>query len=594
MPGFTIESRIGDIARHPEAREVLERHVPGLVDHEWVRTSPGLRLALMQQFIPALSDDTTRAALLAELGAVEFVEEDVVETPWPSPRADYESDDVELGSAAVIVPASATTFTTAEIALAGPSHGNPYLDVTLSAVVSGPGRADHVVPGFYDGEGTYRLRFLPEAPGTYRVVTSSNARSLDAVEVTVEAGPAAEGAHGPVRVTGLGFAHADGTRAIPLGTTCYAWVHQTTELQEQTLATLATAPFTKLRMCVFPKSMVFNRNEPDRYPYAPTSETGENVGTGPQGSYDKQTFNPDYFRHLEHRVAQLGELGIDADLILFHPYDRWGFADLGRQADEHYLRYVVARLAAYPNVWWSMANEYDLMVKDDADWHRLGRLVRQLDPYDHPTGIHNCGPFFDHTSDWITHSSVQKVDTYRTAENTDRWLREWGKPVVLDEICYEGDLEYGWGNITGEEMVRRFWEGACRGGFPGHGETYLDPEDVLWWAKGGPLKGTSAPRIAFLREVMAALPGDLTYHGEAPGPVGHVVGADGTVTDLLAYLSFMRPRSMTLRLPEGEWRLDVLDTWEMTVEPLPGTHSGMPVIALPARPFMAVRGHRVD
>jgi hypothetical protein len=25
------------------------------------------------------------------------------------------------------------------------------------------------------------------------------------------------------------------------------------------------------------------------------------------------------------------------------------------------VRYVVARLAAFPNVWWSMANEYDLM-----------------------------------------------------------------------------------------------------------------------------------------------------------------------------------------------------------------------------------------
>jgi hypothetical protein len=51
---------------------------------------------------------------------------------------------------------------------------------------------------------------------------------------------------------------------------------------------------------------------------------------------------------------------------------------------------------------------------------------------------------------------------------------------VIDECAYEGDIDQGWGNITGEEMVRRFWEGAVRGGYVGHGETYLHPEDILW------------------------------------------------------------------------------------------------------------------
>ena len=29
------------------------------------------------------------------------------------------------------------------------------------------------------------------------------------------------------------------------------------------------------------------------------------------------------------------------------------------EADDRYLRYAVARLAAYRNVWWSLANECD-------------------------------------------------------------------------------------------------------------------------------------------------------------------------------------------------------------------------------------------
>ena len=72
------------------------------------------------------------------------------------------------------------------------------------------------------------------------------------------------------------------------------------------------------------------------------------------------------------------------------------------------------------------------------------------------------------------------------------------KPVVLDEIAYEGDIQHGWGNLTGEEMLRRFWEAACRGGYPGHGETYLNKENILWWSHGGKLHGESHKRFGFL------------------------------------------------------------------------------------------------
>ena len=55
------------------------------------------------------------------------------------------------------------------------------------------------------------------------------------------------------------------------------------------------------------------------------------------------------------------ELGIEADLIVMHPYDRWGFSMMSKEEDDLYWKYVIARFAAYRNVWWSLANEYDLM-----------------------------------------------------------------------------------------------------------------------------------------------------------------------------------------------------------------------------------------
>ena len=65
-------------------------------------------------------------------------------------------------------------------------------------------------------------------------------------------------------------------------------------------------------------------------------------------------------------------------MILFHPYDAWGFKAMPPEADDCYLRYAVARLSAYRNVWWSIANEYDLVkAKTMKDWDRFFRIVQE-------------------------------------------------------------------------------------------------------------------------------------------------------------------------------------------------------------------------
>ena len=127
------------------------------------------------------------------------------------------------------------------------------------------------------------------------------------------------------------FTYADGTPYKQVGTTCYAWTHQSDELEEQTLATLRSAPFNKLRMCIFPKHYLFNENEPTLYPF-PCLSRGSSTwdisriltGETPGGwAFDFSRFDPAFFQHLERRVADLMALGIEADIILFHPYDRW-------------------------------------------------------------------------------------------------------------------------------------------------------------------------------------------------------------------------------------------------------------------------------
>ncbi|MGN6403677.1 DUF5605 domain-containing protein [Sinomonas sp.] len=575
-------SRLDAVLAHRGGRALLQTCLPGITNSPMLLQFGALPVEEIIGMNSALADDPGRLAEVWE--RLESLQPDPSadgsHEEWPAPADDYEP----LGAPAPFVHApEVPRWGRFELEIAGPRHGNPFTDVELTATFSleeglAGDESEVRVGGFYDGDGAYRLRFMPRLEGEWAFVTHSNAASLDGLHGTFHCGPAAPEAHGPVRVADtFHFAYEDGTRYLPVGTTAYAWTHQPDELQERTLETLAGSPFNKLRMCVFPKSYLFNTNEPELFPY----ERGAD-------GWHFARFNPDYFRKLERRIDQLAALGVEADLILFHGYDRWGFADMGAQADDAFVRYVVRRLSAFSNVWWSLANEYDLMrSKTEDDWERLARIVTDNDPTDHLTSIHNCFGFYDYSREWITHASVQRIDVYRTAENTDEWRERWSKPVVIDECAYEGDIDQGWGNITGEEMVRRFWEGAVRGGYVGHGETYLNDAEELWWSKGGRLVGDSPDRIAFLAEIMAQMPDGVIdpLASDWDAPRGGSAGRCEIV-----YFGFNRPRYRTLVVPPGaSCTVDVIDTWNMRIHRLDGVRRGIFRVELPGRQYMAVR-----
>lgn len=573
---YNEHTKLGEIIAYPATRAELYSYLPQLKDSPFLTFLKGsslLQLAEAKLLGSSLSEHMQ--SVIDGLAQIEvLLEPDIVYEP----AEHYETADVEIASATLEVPSTAEQWGIFELTVYGPQHGNPFVDVELFARFTQEGQSVSV-RGFYDGDGIYRIRFMPGAEGVWQFTISSNARSMDQLGGEFLVTAAKAGNNGPVRVANtFHFAYESGKRYIPVGTTCYVWNHQPQALQEETLESLKHSPFNKLRMCTFPKSYQYNSNEPELFPYEGSLE----------GGFDYTTFNPKFFKQLDEQIAALCELGIEADLILFHAYDRWGFSEMSKQVDNRYLQYVVARLAAYRNIWWSLANEYDLMwAKEEADWERFAAIVTGEDPYRHLISIHNCHSFYDYDRAWITHCSVQRIDVYKTAEHTDQWRKQWNKPIVIDECAYEGDIDMGWGNITGEEMVRRFWEGAVRGGYVGHGETYLNKEEILWWSKGGRLHGTSPQRIAFLRQIMEEGPGEglNPYNAEWDA-------ASAAVIDryYLFYYGFNRPGYRLFSLTPGvRFHVDVIDTWEMTITRLPNIVEGSFRIELPAKQYMAIR-----
>jgi len=491
-----------------------------------------------------------------------------------------------------------------EVSLTGRTDGNPYTDHSITAVFEG---AEERVEtdGFYDSSGIYRVRFMPSHEGSYTFTVSGSFTDAPVSGSFSVTAPSAHN-HGPVHVKDrFHFAYDDGTPYYSVGTTCYVWELQSDERIAETLQSLETAGFNKIRFCIFPKHYDYNLREPRSYPYEGTPMDSSVLTRDNFNDYTFKTegnhwdftrFNPEHFRHIEKCILELRKRGIEADLIMMHPYDRWGFSSMTREQDALYWRYAVARFAAYRNVWWSLANEWDLMPsKTEADWEMYGDILVRHDPYGHPRSIHNCHTHYDHTRGWVTHCSIQRTDIYKGAEEVNQWRERYGKPVVMDEIAYEGNIQHGWGNITGEEMLRRFWECAVRGGYPGHGETYMNENDVLWWSHGGRLHGESWKRVNFLRYILGQTPG-LGLKPYVKKDFWDCVCAVPE-NDALAestgyrlyYFSFMRPSFREFYFDDTTpYCVEVIDTWNTTLEPV-GTFTGKFKVPLPGRQYMAIR-----
>ena len=475
------------------------------------------------------------------------------------------------------------------------------------------------VRGFYAGNGTCMVRFLPEQAGAY----TYKVRGLVTDEGTLAVEPAREGHHGVVRARGIHFYFDDGTPYYGFGTTVYALASQTDALMDETIETLRHAPFNKIRMCVFPKHYQYNHNEPQHYAFEKDAD----------GAWDPAHPCYAFWDAFEKRLSQLFEAGIQVDLILFHPYDNWGFATMPQKDNLIYLDYLLRRFAAFPGIWWSMANEYDLCAaKTMDDWHEIEQFIAEHDPWHHLLSNHNCFQYYDVARPAITHMSWQTKQLSRIPE----MQAKYGKPVCIDECCYEGNLPDQWGAISGEEMTARFWRATVRGAVCTHGETfYPDEKEIVWWAKGGKLVGKSPARIAFLRSIMESLPAPLepqtsqleqvmTLAGLPEEQVDQaleerkvpqdfrfflkrvlrmspieaasffaceteVIGRTADDSVILHYYDIQCSCKARIELPGGKtYRLEVIDTWNMTRQTVQQGAAGEVWVDLPGRPWMAV------
>ena len=105
-----------------------------------------------------------------------------------------------------------------EVTVEGHSDKNPFVDYEIQGIFTGK-HETVTVDGFYDGEGVYKVRYMPSFVELYTFEVTGSA--IDGEVLT-----------GKFQVTRksirkvLRFAYEDGKPYYSIGTTCYVWAER--------------------------------------------------------------------------------------------------------------------------------------------------------------------------------------------------------------------------------------------------------------------------------------------------------------------------------------------------------------------------------
>ncbi len=171
--------------------------------------------------------------------------------------------------------------------------------------------------------------------------------------------------------------------------------------------------------------------------------------------FDVTRFNVSHWQKIERMLRHAREKDMVISIIFYvdgrRPgVDPFGQKGMGGREEQRYYRYAVARLAAFSNVMWDVANEYRLFRNDE--WaEKMGTFIKECDPYDHLTSTHGHGDFRFRTSPWADFAMYQSWDEHGGYAYMLRNREEQAKtgrpiPQVNEEYGYEDHYPTWGGN----------------------------------------------------------------------------------------------------------------------------------------------------
>jgi hypothetical protein len=237
---------------------------------------------------------------------------------------------------------------------------NPYLNFVLQVEFRSPRFKTYLMPAFWDGSRNKMIvRFTPTEAGQWLYKVTSNVSAFDGLEGMFNAAPS--DSPGFVNVANVHHWATDNKKAhLWMGYIADRFAFSSAPEFDQQLNQAAQNKFTHLRGSIL-------GNAQDR----------ALVYLGPDRP------NPAFFEELDRRVAEIHKRGITTDLMLASDPDCITALFPDWQARERFIRYVVARYAAF-NITWQGLGEFEDYTDGRSLLKELGLSLKKFDPYQHP------------------------------------------------------------------------------------------------------------------------------------------------------------------------------------------------------------------
>jgi hypothetical protein len=278
-------------------------------------------------------------------------------------------------------------------------HADPFNDVQVNVLFTQPDHATKLVPAFWDGGNTWKVRYASPVLGVHQwksLCSDSSDPGLHGIDGSVSVAPY-RGTnvlfqHGPIRVAPdkRHFEHQDGKPFFWLGDTWWMGLCRRLHFPAD-VQTLAADRKQK----GFNVIQLVAGLYPDMHPFDPrgANETGYPWET----NYSR--IRPEYFDAADQRLRYLIDQGFTPCIV-----GAWGYflPWMGVEKTKQHWRELIARYGSWPVVWctageanlpWYLAKGFPY---DDRDlvhgWTEVTRYIRATDPFHrlltiHPTGL---------------------------------------------------------------------------------------------------------------------------------------------------------------------------------------------------------------
>jgi hypothetical protein len=363
-----------------------------------------------------------------------------------------------------------------------PGSVNPY-STNIQALFRSDYGKRYRIDGFYAGENTFKVRFMPTSLGRWRYNVRINNKLVAEVSfICVPSslkGPLKQDEEYPNH-----FQYENGESYYMLGNTAYNSIAAYRCKREQFkdfLDYYAQRNFNWVRFHL--QQVSWSTFDTVIWPWGGTPENP-----------DYTVFNLETFHAAEAVIKELADRNMIASVILLHndpPIEAMQERKVG--ICKEYIKHAVARLSSYWNVVWNVCNEWQrdfMFTYDEVD--ELGFYLHEIDPYDRLTSCHHYGRFEFYDKEWTDMSSMQERGQPDVVNRGIIINRSFGKIVINEEYGYEKD---GFSPPNEPDDVRHdHWAIAMAGGYGCYGDKTKGPKiSVYYTAILEDAKDTQAP-----------------------------------------------------------------------------------------------------